>query len=279
MRGAAVSALRGREGQGFDMQGKVWRYSFVLLAALGAISAPQRAHAFSSPLVESSEAMMGYQGALLHTLGTVLPPDSEVTLAFDSSVDGNLKTFSFSLVGGQSYRGVALTMTGSGAYNAGLGQWDLVSFASAGGGSWTSAGSVAFTGDSEGSMFFDSFFDVFVELNLHTTTVEDVTYDESAIRTVSTGTVVTDKGQLGERRQAAHDVYNLQGPDAGKWTWTVDDAQVGKPVVHTTSAGSSPTGGGSGSFSTTLQPVPEPCSAVAVVGGLRGMVWRRLRRG
>jgi len=251
-----------------------WRTALKGVAVASLIGLASVSFAGLGPIDQATEMMMEYQGSLLHTLASYIGPQSKTQLAFTSFVDPNGQYFTFTLGHGQQYNGIDMTFSGEGLLTA-PDTWSLASLASAGAGIWTSSGEAQFMGDPEEHGTFDSFFDVFFGLTLSTTTISDVTYEQTAIRTASLGKITVSDGMI-SKSYKGHDVYNTQ---TGEWTWFQGDPYPDNSPVRTSSTGSSPGGGEEGQFVTYVDPVPGPSAALApVIGFAYGFLRSRHKR-
>lgn len=224
------------------------------------------------PIDQATEMMMEYQGALLHTLGSYVGPESSAVLTFTSYIDPNGEYFTFTLDPGQKYNGVDFAVNGKGALTA-PDTWSLASLANAGAGTWSSIGTAQFVGDPIEFGSFDSFFDVFFDVTLTTTTISEVTYEQTAIRTASLGKITVSDGFTSKTYQG-RDVYN---PQTGEWTWYQGDPYPDKSSIRTSSNGTSSGDGGGGRFVTYIDPVPGPSAVLAPAIGFAIGFWRSRR--
>lgn len=237
------------------------------LVGLASISA-----AGLGPIDQATETMMEYQGALLHTLGWYAAPQGPTSLSFSSYVDPQGQYFTFVLDTGQTYKGVELTFSGKGALTE-PDTWSLASLANAGTGSWTTTGTAVYAGDPTGDYTIDSFIDVFFDLSMDSTTISEVTYTNTGIRTASLGKI-TISDVFGSRSYQGQDVYDM---NTGKWTRHQGDPYPDNSPIRTSSFGESSGGGGGGRFVTYIDPVPGPAAALAPIIGFILGFWR-LRR-
>lgn len=233
----------------------------------------------SDPMTEAVEVLMDRQGVDLDFLGRYIGADSAATLNFTSNVDPVTKSFHYSLLPGTLYRSQSLAITGSGAYNTSLDRWDLTGTISYNGKNWTPTGTTKITGDPEFSSFFDIFVDIDPPKNIPDTETS-VSYEQTAARTVSVGTITqTEHDLLGNRRVISmyntYDSYMLQGPKAGTWVWDSSNSndQSDNFQLHSDGFNAYP-GGGIGMFTARVVAVPEPTSimyliAVSAIGLLR----------
>lgn len=243
----------------------------VVVASLAGLAG--LASAGLGPVDQATEMMMEYQGSLLHTLGSYVRPQNSTSLMFTSFVDPSGAYFTFTLDPGQKYNGVDLLFSGKGELAA-SDTWSLGSSASAGSGTWTSIGTAQFVGDPELEGTFDSFFDVFFDLSLTTTTISEVTYEQTAIRTASLGKITISDG-LTSKSYQGRDVYDYK---TGTWTWYQGDSYPDKSPIRTSSAGTSSGGGGGGRFVTYVDPVPGPSAVLAPTLGFALGFWRSRRK-
>lgn len=231
---------------------------WITLATILIVESPTRASL--SSYQEATEAMMNSQGLILSLAATHLGVDAGAeSLSFTSMLDPLEKKFRYSLQDGSTYLGMPATLQVAGAFNDGTGEW-----------LWTSSGHLGPTNLSgNGSSYFfgdPMSTDVFVTLTLDETIVSDVTYENTAIRTVSSGTI-TVKDILGIVKSSGKhtDEYITSGPNQGKWKWDTGliTGRDGKLALN--SSGFSPApDGGLGTFTVSITAVPEPGSLCLV---------------
>ena len=227
----------------------------------------------SADTIDVTEAMMESQGLQAILIGANLGPDGLSTLSFVSSVDPVLKTFSYSLNPGQTYLGLNASLTTTGFFNSGADQWE-----------WTSTGSIGaldLTGHGTAGPLapdppaFDH-LDLF-DLNLPLTVISDVTYTQTAIRTVSEGTITVSDGHGNVVSSGRHtDSLIIQGPNKGKWEWDTGAISGAFGAFRVEAGGAVPFPlGGEGAFAVQIEPVPEPGTLVLSVIGLGAVAARR----
>jgi hypothetical protein len=249
-----------------------WKCVALAAAVLAASGGSSRAD--MSPVAEATEVMMESQGQQAILVGLLLGP-APSPLEFTSSVASDGGSFQYGLVSGSTYLGQAASWTTSGTLDVSTGLWTWQTTSSIGSSVLDSSGKGGpFTG-------VDPPYDTMIfQIHFTRTVISDVTYSQTATRTVSMGTItVTD--ELGTVVSTGMHTDNLvlQGPNAGQWEWDTGaiTGALGKGDFHVVAAGLSPLpDGGNGTFA--IRVVPEPSSALlAATGFLAVAAWRKGR--
>jgi hypothetical protein len=251
-----------------------WCWAAALLAAA---AAPCRAGL--SPGAEVTEVMMESQGLHGALIGSLFGPDDAAQLRFTSQVDVAGKTFSYSLPGPRTDAGQAVSWTTTGSFNSGLNIWQWSTACTVGTLNLSTLGGLGpFVGADPPA------WDIFIDLSLDTTVISDVTYTQTAIRTVSMGTITVKTLSGTVISSTEHtDQLILQGPDTGKWQWDTGmiTGTLGKSDFRAGAAGFSPMpDGGLGEFTLCITAVPEPSAFLLAFTGvvLAGCGWQRRKR-
>ena len=255
------------------MRGK-WR--FVALATAIFIATGRSSTAGLSPVAEATEVMMESQGQQAILVGSLLGPAAS-PLDFTSSVASDGSSFHYGLVSGSTYLGQAASWMTSGTQGS-SGAWTWQTTSAIGSLDLNASGTAgAFTGVDP--PYLDHLVDLTLPPLTPTTVISDVTYSQTATRSVSTGTI-TVKDALGNVLSSGTHFDNLilQGDNAGQWEWdtgTITGA-LGKGDFQVVAQGASPLpDGGSGTFQ-VLVAVPEPASGLMTATGFLAIAaWRR----
>jgi hypothetical protein len=202
---------------------------------------------------EAAETFMETEGANATFLARIFGPDSHTTISLTSVVDETAKSFSYQSAPGSTYLGQSLMLSGSGAFNSMSGSWDLTISGQLGSQAWSGTGT---------GTFVDPPFFPTLELDLNVKPPKpplldyesSVTYDQTGARTISLGSISFSVLGKTVASASAHDDHILQGPDKGKWSWHLDNVQVGSQNFNVTSAGNID----NGAFQTQVAAVPEP---------------------
>jgi hypothetical protein len=247
----------------------------ITVAGSGTIATPARAGL--EIYQQATESMMNSEGLIMSLVARDLGIDPTVALNFTSALDPVAKTFGYSLQSGSTYLGQSAALQVSGAFDVPSQSWLFTSTGHIGATSLAGNGSTTFSGDPIS-------FDVMDFFNLPETIVSNVTYENTAIRTASMGTI-TVKDHFGNvLSSGTHtDVLILDGPDQGKWRWDTGllTATNGKPFTIDAAGFIPVPNGGTGTFIVQVAAVPEPSTFALVVVfgaiGLGGACARRKR--
>ena len=225
----------------------------------------------SADTIDVTEAMMESQGLQAILIGANLGPDPHSTLSFVSSVDPLLKTFSYALTPGQTYLGLSASLTTLGFFNLDAQEWEWTSTGLIGALDMTgrgAAGPIAPDPPAFDLIFIDEPLDL--HLGLPAGVFSDVTYTQTATRTVSEGTITVSDNQGVVLYSGRHtDNLILQGPNKGKWEWDSGDITGVFGAFRVEAEGAVPFPlGGDGAFAVQIQPVPEPGTLLLLVIGL-----------
>jgi hypothetical protein len=253
------------------MKNRRHRAVFLIASAACALLGSAASGGVLAPADEVPEMMMQAQGSYAIFLATQYGTPPKI-LSYVSSTDIAGRSFSFALAAGSTYNGQSATLNASGAFNSITGNWDFSAGGTVGAGNWSSSGvGIDPAGDWMFRMDFPSTYLV----------VSDVTYTQTATRTVSQGTFTVKDFTTGAVVSTSQhtDTLILQGPGAGNWMW--DDG-----LFHTIqgdrrvdASGFTPIEGGIGSFTAAIT-VPEPGCILwlLVVSSGAGRLCRRKRR-
>ena len=259
---------------------KILRSLVSLLALALALSVPETILASSQapaviPLVNGlpsvqlvTEALMGTQGGDASLIGMFLGADAGSPLRFSSVVDPTNFSFSFSLMPGSSYLGQPMTLSSSGTFdpNTGVlsafssGTLGTMSFAISDSESWmNTSNGIQGSGDQILSVGGD-------ERGRRRVTHRHDFPDGSS---VESGHFVDEHGH----RIPGSDFVNVPDedhPEEPDWDWGTRHGRGGGPY-SVFSTGFSPLDGGTGSFTTTISPVPEPSTLLLIGSGFIGI--------
>jgi hypothetical protein len=220
-----------------------------------------------TPADEVVETLIQAQGLDLTWLVRAYGNDSTAVLHFSSTTDVAARTFSFTLLPGATYLGMPLMMSSIGSGNS-ASAWHWTTMATLGAQSYMTTGSGQYIDPPNTEALFD-----LILPDLDKDQHSDVTYDQTAARTVSVETTSFTMFDFGSGKDIVYqttqrfDTYVLQGPDAGKWVWSDNtNNQVDGHALKMDSSGFSPLDGGAGSFTATF--APEPSTVVLFAVGL-----------
>ena len=216
---------------------------------------------------------MENQGENSAVIGALFGPDESSPLFFSSNVDVAGMAFSFSLKPGSTYLGLAITLSGSGVFDAVTDVWNASSSVTLGSASWTVTGTYGGNPATDDSFLPPPFLPVsnFVidpgSRQYHD--IHDLIFYNPA--TGESGGFFHFTDIHGIRSTPNFPITDHRNQD-GTWSWdTITD------TFRIDSTGISLEG--DGSFSTTISAIPEPSSVVLFGAGLLGMMirgWRRL---
>lgn len=206
-----------------------------------------------------NELMMENQGENCAVIGELIGPDPTSPLIFSSSVDLSSMAFSFALQPGSTYRGMSITLSGSGVFDAANDVWNASSSVTVSTTSWMVVGT--YTGPVTGDPFLPpSNFVIFPGSHEFHDIHDLIFYDPV---TGESGGFFHFTNIFGQRSTPNFPVTDHRNKD-GTWSWdAVTDA------FRVDSSGFSPIpNGGSGTFSTTISPIPEPQALLLFPSGL-----------
>jgi hypothetical protein len=253
-------------------------YTVPLVLVLGLCGTPRLGRAdLILPVPVVTETMMEDQEANLSFLGAQLGADAASPLHFTSVVDPGGTSFSYSLDPGTTYLGQPLSFSSGGTYDPTTATWTESSSVSFAGLASSGKGKEKTEQNPDGSYTITSDYDYFDKDKNKTGDLHlVVTLFRGLARSEDTG-YFTDKNgmKIPKRTFTSTDMYN---EEKKKWESEMfpDDSKA--LSFYLKSAGNTPATGGSGDFTATLSPIPEPSSLVL---GLTGCVvaavgtWRR----
>jgi len=196
---------------------------------------------------------------------TLFGPDRTSPMAFTSTVDAVANTFSYSINSGVTYQGMSITLSGSGSFDAITGILTTSSSGTLGSTSWTTSGTESMTavvGGYSGSLDANVFEHLVKEGDIHETGM-----DTHAGQSNWTGYLTDANGnKIPNSGFTEQDFYN---PLTGKWDKLADEPDPGFLVRAN---GYSPIAGGSGTFTMTVETVPEPTSLSLLCCGCCGLL-------
>ena len=241
----------------------------LVLVLLTAIAAPV-ASATTLTAGQLTDLMVENQGDNGEFIALVFGPDASSPLTFSSNVNSAGTLFSFSLTP-TIYRGQSMTLTGTGSYDPTTNVLQLASSGSLGSSSWTTAGTAAVT-------FSGSDLNVLTNLNFLNGGVEksaDVHAEGFVRADGTTGGFGFDTDKNGDPIPGSTRVFkDDRQSEIGTWNYrSISD--LGFTID---SVGFSTPGGGTGSFTTTIQPVPEPSTMLFIASGVAGLAIRSIRK-
>jgi len=217
-----------------------------------------------------TDLMVENQGDNAELIALVFGPDANSPLSFTSNVNSAGTFFSYSLVP-TLYRGQSMTLTGTGSFDSATNVLQLASSGSLGSSSWTTQGTAAIS-------VSGTDLNVLTNLNFLNGGVEKSadTHAEGFVRADgTTGGFGFDTDKNGEAIPGTTRVFkDDRQSEVGTWHYS-NTSQIG---VIINSTGFSTPGGGSGTFTTTIAPVPEPSTMLFIASGAAGLVFRSIRK-
>ncbi len=234
-----------------------------------AIAAP---FACATPLTagQLTDLMVENQGDNAEFIAIVFGTDANSPLAFTSNVNSAGTLFTFSLTP-TLYRGQSMTLTGTGSYDSTTNILQLSSSGSLGSTSWTTAGTAAVT-------FSGSDLNVLTNINFLNGGVEksaDVHAEGFVRADGTTGGFGFDTDKNGDPIPGTTRVFkDDRQSEIGTWHYR-SLSDLGFSID---SVGFSTPGGGTGTFTTTIQPVPEPSTMLFIASGVTGLAISSIRK-
>jgi hypothetical protein len=218
-----------------------------------------------------TEYLMESQGEDAVFVKTMFGTDPHSPLHFSSFVDPTAMTFSFSLVPGSTYKGLSMTLTGSGAFDSSSNTWIISSSGMLGSTSWSTLGTDVITSDTMTDQGEKSNRDRIDEHGNKIGDIHDIVFidKENPIRDFGTA-ILTDKD--GKEIGKPFPIRTIRRR-TGAWNWEADG-----PDFTVTSVGFTGPDGGTRSFTTTIAPVPEPSTLTLLTLGTVGLIGYRWRR-
>jgi hypothetical protein len=252
----------------------------VLTLSLGFISSGRLLAGSIPAWAQNTEIMMETEGAEMTFIGRYFGPDNTSPLSFTSNQDIADQSFSFSLNPGTTYLGQSMTLRATGDFNTTTDEWDVTTNGSLGSTTWSSSYTASITGDptylvtGKITVPLPGFplLDMEIKGALFATFPPPLPLYLVASIGTAQATV------LGLPVGPTFGVYDLLFKAEG-WSWGTGgvflaglDANGGGHDFQIASSGLvTPVTGGSGTFISQVQSVPEPTTASLLFFGLIGM--------
>jgi len=234
-----------------------------------AIAAPS---AYSTTLTagQLTDLMVENQGDNAEFIALVFGPDASSPLTFTSNVNSAGTLFTFSLTP-TLYRGQTMTLNGTGSYDPSTNILQLNSTGSLGSSSWTTAGTAAIS-------VSGTDLNVLTNINFLNGGVEksaDVHAEGFVRADGTTGGFGFDTDKNGDPIPGTTRVFkDDRQSEVGTWRYN-NISDLGHTID---SVGFSTPGGGTGFFTTTIAPVPEPSTMLLIASGAAGLAIRSIKR-
>lgn len=212
-------------------------------------------------------------------LGDLFGPDSSSPLSFTTDVNTSTLTYSYSLNLGSTYLGQSMTLSGSGTFNTAMETLYLTSSGVLGTTSWNTSGTEVVNTTVPGE------FTVNENLASAGKKERDAHCDDVNFNLV-TGTSSCENGYLTDKNGRMIKRSNFTSasdhlaplPDPSYYYMT--QYEIGGLGYEEFTTGTTPIGGGAGSFTLTIATIPEPSSfGLATLAVLMAGFYRRRRRG
>jgi hypothetical protein len=213
------------------------------------------------PRSELIEIMMEAEGNTGEYIGFNFGADNAATVLFTTFTNNTARSFSFASNPSQTYLGMPLTITGSGAYNAADSKWQWTTSSQLGATAWTSAGEETVVGDPVGD--FSEAFGKSGQKLVGTETYDDPG-DLSILRSTRSGVVKNAQGTV---------IGNFSGTDfynyfSKRYEWKSGPNITQAAAYNVKNDGMSDyLAGGAGSYSMTIT-VPEPSGFVSMLAAV-----------
>lgn len=211
---------------------------------------------------ELTDFMMEYQSEQLMMIGRLFGPAVGSPLSFSSTVDAAAMTYSFQLDPGSTYLGQSMTLSGLGVFDTAIDRFDRSAVGSLGDFEWTSAGTDVVGGllddvttGKSNEDFKDENGEKFMDIH------DDKEYNKTTKKSKITTQLTKKDGSNDGEPNTGKDRLR---PD-GSWELVQSVTQFDFEIV---SNGFSPPGGGDGSFTSSVNQVPEPCTLAMLSAGM-----------
>ena len=217
-----------------------------------------------------TDLMVENQGDNAEFIALIFGSDASSPLTFSSNVNSAGTLFAFFLAP-TTYRGQSMTLSGTGSFDPTTNILQLASSGSLGSSSWTTAGTAAIT-------VSGTDLNVSTNLNFLNGGVQksaDVHAEGFVRADGTTGGFGFDTDKNGDPIPGSTRIFkDDHQSEIGTWNYrSISD--LGFTID---SVGFSTPRGGTGSFTTTIQPVPEPSAMLLVASGAAGLAIRSIRK-
>lgn len=208
----------------------------------------------STTLTEVLETMMEAHANEMLFIGYYLGVDNDSNLQFRYTVDSANQTFNYELLQNQSYLGMNISLSATGTYDQNLSEYTWNSSGVFGNQNWTTAGSVNWIGDPQGT--------VSTTVTIHGTDYKvtgNVEWEQGPINATSTGKYSFESP--GGQTYGPYDGKDQWDIPSMKWkhTVTVPKTPYTPDGIVVFSENFDPLEDGhAGTFSTSITAVPEP---------------------
>ena len=235
-------------------------FSAVIVLALEVSLTAPLARAIEVPIDATlTELLIHHQSDSAGYIQTLFGTAPGSPLVFTSNVDAVSMTFSFALNAGTTYGGIPMTLSGSATFNPVTGTYTTVTSGTRGGVVWTTAGFGTLVPTDDGfSFLYNS--ELLASID---TAVTDRHTDSFFCYTCGTS-VIKGYDTKGGEKIPGSDFENNDKYDPQQGGWVTVEFH---PTYVINSTGFSPVGGGIGTFTTSISPVPEPETALLLAIG------------
>lgn len=260
--------------------------AFTLLVLSFCLISPGRLFAGSLPAwAANTEIMMNAEAAEMTFIGRYFGPDNSSPLSFTSNQDIAGQSFTFNLNSGSTYLGQAMTLSASGFYNTTTSSWDISTNGTLGSPgpnemTWSSSYVASITGDPTFLIVGNTTVPIpgFPILDMNFTGALLVSVPPPIPVTLVASLLTAQGTVAGFNVGPTAGVYDVL-LSAGGWTLVTGgfflaglDPNGGGFNFRVASSGVvTPTTGGLGTFTSTVQSVPEPSSVGLLILGMLGM--------